>query len=202
MDIKDLNYNRRSYNTYSKGVNGWEYFHTPEDAGVTEVSYGDIKDDKNGNYIELPYCTYSDNSGGTVERSNNRCIVEDFKQHLGNGMYQVYGGYGTSAILVSVDFFNSNEELQDAIEGLLQYPIYSEDDHSNLEMEIEDEDWDSYRRDELISMLEDAGIEYDEDTLYDDFRNVQDRISECTIFENAVSSYVRLERIVEFWNME
>lgn len=202
MNIKNLESYRRSYKTYCKSNGEWEYFYTPEDAGVSDISYGDIKEDKNGDYIELPWCTYSDYSGCTVERSNNRCIIDDFKQHLGKGMYQVYGGYGTSAILVSVEFFEGNEELQDIIEELFDYPLVSEDDHSQLENEIEDEDWDSYRKDDLMRLLDEAGIEYNENTLYGDFRDVQDRIGEYTIFEDAVSSYVDLEKIVEFWDME
>lgn len=200
MDINNLSKNRRVYSTYTRGSDGWEYFDTPEEAGVTDVSYGDIKEDEKGDFIELPYCTYSDYSGCTVERSNCRCILEDYKEHLGKGVYRIYGGFDTTGVLVSVDFFNNNEELQDAVEGLLEYPLYSEEDHSQLEMEIEDEDWELYRKQDLMDLLDKAEIEYDEETLYSDFLKVQDRIGEYTIFEDAVSSWVDLDNIIKYWD--
>ena len=195
MDISSLK--RIEYKTYQSKNGEWEYFFSPKTADVSMVYYGDIRESKTGDFVEVPFCTYSDYSGGTVERSNHRVLIEKFKDC--DGVWNVFGGYGTKAIIVSIESLQGNEELQDIIIGLQDYPCVDEEDWSNLEMEIEDEDWKSYRKEELTEKLEEKEIEFNPDTLLEDFRNVMEKMNEYMIFEDAVSSYVDLDKIVEHW---
>jgi len=187
----------RSYSSYKHTGEPciWEYVYTPE----ISAYYGDIKQDDNGKFIEVPYSTYSDYSGCTVERSNCRTFLDMFKEYDEISMWEIYGGYGTTGCLITVELYESNDEIQDVINGLFDYPCIDDEDMSELEMEIESEDWDSWIKSDLMRELESAGIEYDEDTLWDDFRKNCDSQNVYPLFETAISCWYDLDEIVKDW---
>lgn len=197
MDTQLVQYLRK-YESYEHDKNGaWGYVYFP--VGQTSISYGDIKEDKNGLFLEVPYSTYSDYSGCTVERSNCRVFEDMFKEFLGTDMWTIYGGYGTSGILITVKLYENNEDVREVISGLFDYPLINEDDLSELEMEIEDEDWDNWIKFDLTRELEKQSIPYNEDTLQEDFNRV---IRDNDIYyshEDPVSAYIDIEDVVDHW---
>lgn len=99
--------------------------------------------------IVLPYTTYGDYIGSTVERSNHDAILDDFADEVTSK----YLGHGAYRLVVEADG-EISAALYDSIESLRDYPLYSEDHHSYLESDIEDEDWRLYGRDEVRSQVE------------------------------------------------
>lgn len=110
--------------------------------------------------------TGSDYSGNLVEKSNYRTLKAEFPW-----LVELYGGYGTFGLAYLGKRENQNDRLIEAIDGLADYPLFSEDDHSQLEMETVEEQWVSDGRDEwkraLCKMWALDGREYDADRLDD-----------------------------------
>lgn len=186
--------NRRKYESYEMMDHTWQYIQDPID--MAAVSYGDIREDPNGDFIEVPYCTYSDYSGSTVERSNCRVFLEMFANE-GN-VWPIYGGYGTTGVLVRYSYYLENEEMRDVIDGLSDYPVIDEDDWSELEIEIENECWDSWIKYDLSRAMEEAGLTVpDDDKLYQIYRDAMEAANEYPIFEDPVSCYVHIDRLIE-----
>jgi hypothetical protein len=58
-----------------------------------------------------------------------------------------YGGHGTDGVLLLLDRSGPSDvlmELVSVLQGLDDYPLISEDDHSALEMDDEIEGWNNY----------------------------------------------------------
>lgn len=84
----------------------------------------------------IEYATGSDYSGTLVEVSNARCLKKDFPW-----LVEVHGGYGTFGVGYLGKRENQNDALIEAIDSLTDYPLYADDDHSELECERESEAW-------------------------------------------------------------
>lgn len=84
----------------------------------------------------IEVATGSDYSGNLVERSNYECLKEEFPW-----LVTLYGGHGTFGVGYLGKRENQNDRLIEAIDALAERPIYSDDHHSNLEMETVDEQW-------------------------------------------------------------
>ena len=135
------------------------YFVAPDTTPGSSVSYGDWRGTEGphtwysdaeirpgnplGSYraIGVPltvieYATGSDYSGSLVEVSNARCLKKDFPW-----LVELYGGHGTQGLAYLGKRENQSDALIEAIDALTQYPLYSDDDHSQLEMERPDEAW-------------------------------------------------------------
>jgi hypothetical protein len=78
--------------------------------------------------------------GGAVERSNHRSLLRDFP-----GVFvEISSGYGGHSLALPLDA-EVPVYLVDALVKLADdYPLYDEEDHSNLEIEMTDEDWTSW----------------------------------------------------------
>lgn len=98
--------------------------------------------------IVLPYTTWGDYIGGTVERSNHDAIAEDFPDAVDSE----YLGYGAYRLVVRAES-EIPSVLFDAVVGLGDYPLYSEEHHSLLEVDLEADDWALYGRDELRDQI-------------------------------------------------
>lgn len=99
----------------------------------------------------------SDYSGSTYYKSNQRRLVEDYPQFLTDETYH-YDGYGLNLI---VSEFLKPENREDAVHlaEILNtladdYPVYDENDHSELEEELAVEGWDGWLRSDLKSEIE------------------------------------------------
>ena len=78
-------------------------------------------------------------------RSNNRVFKEDFKKELFNAELDGPG--------LMLDPRYISEEMLEVIEGLENYPIIDEDDHSSLEIEDQGEAWEHTYRNDFISAI-------------------------------------------------
>jgi hypothetical protein len=88
-------------------------------------------------FIMPKYLLGSDYSGDLVNKSNHRVFLERFGKV--EGVYETYGGYGSFGIVIRLDVYNSNEEIKEVIDGLEEYCIIDEEDHSALEYEADQE---------------------------------------------------------------
>jgi hypothetical protein len=156
-------------------------------------------------FVEIPYTTGSDYSGGSVTVSNYRSIWDDFKDRI-PGLYQIYGGHGTYGLVVRRGVLSSDDEacqeLREVIEKLEDYCIYNEDDSSIVEMEAEQEAWESWAKSDYRRALEKAEIipedsdeTINDDMLWETLRLVMDRENVYWINETGNSAYVDIERI-------
>jgi hypothetical protein len=137
--------------------------HDVSPAGGDSWPYGEWEEDSDSpTHIIVPYTGYSDYSGGGVERSNNRALREDYPATF----TEATGGYGTSELLLSLDWRHPNgddftEGLVEALNGLADYALYDEQDHSMLEMEVADEAWDQFLSMDVPRQLQDKAISSD-----------------------------------------
>jgi hypothetical protein len=79
----------------------------------------------------------SDYSGGMVERSNFRVFLKEHKEV--DGVYELFGGYGTFGIAVRLDVYNSNNDIKEALDALDNYPVINDEDLSEMESEADQE---------------------------------------------------------------
>lgn len=84
----------------------------------------------------IEIATGSDYSGNLVEVSNFRMLKREFPW-----LVELSGGYGTRGLAYLGKRKNQNPALIEAIDSLTDYPIYSDDDHSELEWERAREAW-------------------------------------------------------------
>lgn len=185
----------------------WYHNEITEIEELSKVYYGHIKHDDDGQYLEVPFCGYSDYSGTTVERSNCDCFLEQFKDNIGNGVWELYGGYGTRGVLISLQFYlsNNSEYVKDIIQNLFQYPCIDDESMSKLEYEIEVESWNDYIKSDLIREFNNRCIYYEDETEQDDFLlrqkfyDAMERANEYFVHEDAHSAYVDISKVVDCW---
>lgn len=156
----------------------------------------------------IDVATGGDYSGNLVEKSNARCLKADFPW-----LVEVHGGYGTFGVGYLGKRENQNDALIEAIDSLTEHSLYSEDDHSALEMETADTAWsESYggRCDWARALAkhfdeidEDHAHEIDEDThataldelWYDCIERFQG--GEAYLNESGDSIYFPIDRVIE-----
>jgi hypothetical protein len=111
--------------------------------------------------------------GGLVHESNFRCLQKEFPW-----LVEVYGSHGYRALAYLGRRENQSDDLIEAIDSLTDYPLYSEDDHSELESERESAEWDEHGakdfRRELATIFDNADDDYEHDA---------DNISDDDLFE-------------------
>lgn len=84
----------------------------------------------------IDVATGSDYSGSLVEVSNMRTLKREFPW-----LVELHGGYGTRGLAYLGKRENQNPALLEAIDSLTDYPIYNDDDHSDLEWETVETQW-------------------------------------------------------------
>jgi hypothetical protein len=117
------------------------------------VKSGLLETDSSGDFW-IRDCGWSDYSGSTYTRSNARVLAEEYAPIVTASGYAHgwTGAYISRSVLNDgpcVDFPDICERVTavlDIIDGLAEYPVYSEDDMSALEQEILAEDWESWGR--------------------------------------------------------
>ncbi len=111
-------------------------------------------------HATLKYLTVSDYSGSLIEYSNILCWQEEFADSEEEAWVTVSGGHGTLAIVVKLDALTV--EMKEFLEGLEDYPLYSDDRHTDLEMEAQDRAWRDWAREDFAKALEKVtGDEFD-----------------------------------------
>jgi hypothetical protein len=90
-----------------------------------------------------------DYSGSLVELSNLQAWMEEFGSLP--GVWELYGGHGSSGLALDVRFVT--EDILEALESLQNYPVMDEDHLSHLELEKEQEAWESWAREDFRKAL-------------------------------------------------
>jgi hypothetical protein len=97
------------------------------------------------------YFSSGDYGGSLVELSNLQTFLEDFKGK--KGIWELYGSYGSSGLAIDIRALLDSELLED-LGALQSYPVRSEDHLSALELDKEQESWESYLRSDFLRALE------------------------------------------------
>lgn len=117
-------------------------YQAPEPVTGVRYSYGDFKlyrgevtdEEKKGFYILPDLLCGGDYSGAACTRSNHRVFLRDF-EHI-EGVYDLYGGYGTYAIAIRADVAEENEDIKEILDSLeSNSPAIDEEDVMALEQE-------------------------------------------------------------------
>lgn len=96
---------------------------------------------------------HSDYSGGDVQASNYRVLAEAKDM---DDLVEIYGSHGYKALAYDATLgpVPTCEALCDVLENLEQYPLIDEDDHSELESDLEMEAWGDHGLDDFRNALE------------------------------------------------
>jgi hypothetical protein len=127
----------------AEGIQGEFYALSEYYRGDSELSLSDFHkafDGEEANLFLPAFFTWGDYCGSSVEASNYRVFLDLYGKEP--GVLSVYGGYDSHAIALTPDCINP--EIWDTLAGLQDYPLISEDDHSALEGEWEDDAWEQY----------------------------------------------------------
>lgn len=131
---------------------GWGGISTRSDSGTIRPS--DLEDEGGARFVVFSRVTgWGDYAGSDYDRSNCRSLARDFPEIF----VHVTGGYGYEVLAIDLDLeLPEDTDLAGEVYVLRilreladDYPIYDESDHSELQMELEQEDWESFGRDEV-----------------------------------------------------
>lgn len=137
-----------------------------------------------------------------VQRSNYRVFIKEFGKV--DGVVSLSGGHGTTAIAIRVDLLDTHEEIKDTIEGLDNYALIDEEDHSELEHEAIEAAWKDWGRNDFVGeLLKELGDKFNE-------RSLKNIIRHKIFFKSAkemtypfdVLFYSCAERANEYWEDE
>ena len=127
--------------------------------------YDLVKDDVR--FLEIRATAWGDYTGSTYERSNNRSILRDFGDHV----VTLRADFGFEVLLVRIGV-DIPEGLYDAIVALREESLYDESDLSDLESDLESEDWENWGRSDWTGEVRKLAQQLDRDDdvteLYDD----------------------------------
>jgi len=116
-------------------------------------------------FFVVDYASGSDYSGDLVEQSNYRVIlglVESAELEENRDYITYTGGHGTFALAIRVGALVATgnedtdgwlESILETIYGLEDYPLADESDHSEMELEAQNEAWEDYARSEFKTEL-------------------------------------------------
>jgi hypothetical protein len=205
---------------YHSGVNDcqrWETITTPKEKTGT-IGYCDLERGGHDNHVtwewmfEPDTMTFSDYSGSSVERANCQTFLEQHEET--EGVYETTGGYGTMGVAITLSAIT--EEMIEILDALQDYPVIDDEALSALEMKLEDEDWDSWIKDDFRRALKktlqlpDDDPEADEDPsveemidaitdekLYEFYRERCEKTNTNWYAESAVGGYVDIDALVK-----
>lgn len=115
--------------------------------------WGRWNDDPKGPFGVVGHCGGSDYSGTLVERSNYEWWVENYADGQDAWWVAVSGGYRTFGIVV--DIAKLPADAVETLEALESYPLISEDHHSSMEMDAQDEAWRTWGRRDFAKAIAD-----------------------------------------------
>ena len=116
----------------------------------------DTSDEREELLASVRYTTGSDYCGSTLERSNYREFLEAFPVDY---VKETSGGFSTYGIALDVrallaDETEMAESILETMEALEDYPVINEEGMSILEMELSEEGWKDWARDDFRRELE------------------------------------------------
>ena len=189
----------------------WRILDVPESR---VLSYGDLnrlssEEVVKWSFLFAPnYMTYSDYSGSSLDRANCDVFLE--KHEDTEGVHETCGDFGTRGVAVMLSAIT--DEMIEDFESLEDYPSLDDDALSNLEMEMETEDWKSWIAHDFRWELkkkfgeeeaQDALIDViDDEELFALYRALCERTSTYWCSESAVGGHVDIERLVKSATVE
>ncbi len=108
-------------------------------------------------HIEVPCTVHGDYIGDTGNASNYRSLLRDYPESF----IDVRGDWDSGFLVLPLDKPVDPDLLKTLLHLRDDYPLYDDDDHSKLEMELAWEAWDQYLKMDLRSDLVDAGLDFD-----------------------------------------
>ena len=192
------------------------YYIEDWDKWSSNPSYGGLNNRK-ASWAQQPvllpnYLGFSDYSGSDVERSNVRVWKDQFSDSEGEVWVESYGGHGTTQIVVHPD--RITKEMEEFIAALEDYPVADENDLSQMDMELQDEAWESWARSDFRRALrslassvaeqagfdtetvEDALYEVSDDDLLELFSEGADKANQYWECETGGNMWINLDRVV------
>lgn len=119
----------------------------PTAGGYGSLGYDWEQTDKDhAEFVEFPYTTWGDYVGGTVERSNYNSLLRDFPDTF----IHITGGYFSHTLYLPMPYGPNGQALVEIMAGLENYPLYDEEDHSQLEMDIAWDAWEQYLKADIV----------------------------------------------------
>ena len=166
------------------------YENTPIEGGQ-DYYYSNLENVKDGEtfpaWAEFPYTAHGDYVGyADVGAANYRVFKDDYNDH--KDIAFISGDYGFQAVIYNTA--TTDEEILNILKKIEDYPLIDEDMHSHVQMEWENEAWDSWARSDFKREL---------CKLFPDLEEVIDDISDddiWTIFHEAQ------EEANEYWECE
>lgn len=120
---------------------------------VYDVTGDDVR------YLEIRATAWSDYSGSTYERSNNRSLRREFGDHV----ITLRADFGFEVLLVRIGV-DIPVGLYDAIVSLHgDSTLYDESDLSDLESELESENWENWGRSDFTAAIRKLAQQFDRD---------------------------------------
>ena len=136
-------------------------------------------------------------SSSDVERSNVRMFLKDFKDN--KFVRHIKGAY--SSEMIAIDILCDDQEIIDTISSLAGYPALDDEDVSRINMEMEDENWDSWIKRDLVNAIvkkfdaDDSDPDYDK--LKELYHELKDKSNEYFIVEAGGSGYISVAALVD-----
>lgn len=177
--------------------------------GDNSISYGCLDEGGSADdrvWFESQYCTGSDYSGGSVTESNYRVLLAECERiseeqglaDEGKMFFQTFwGGHGTYAIALHID--KTPREVFDIMAALEDYPLISDDDHSELEFEQQVEAWERWGAQEYAQELEKRFEgdcdDVEPDKLYEHFEAAREAANVYWEDQSGAGQYIDMRRV-------
>ena len=123
-----------------------------EQSSVYDLTEDDVR------FLEIRATAWGDYTGSTYERSNNRSLRRDFSEHV----VTLRADFGFEMLLMRIGV-DIPEGLYDAIVSLREESLYDESDLSDLESELESEDWENWGRSDWADEIRKLAQQLDRD---------------------------------------
>lgn len=101
-------------------------------------------------WVQLPGCSWSEYHGSTFDRANALSVVEQWGGSLGDALYVDESAFEGGATLYVKANVRLPVGMANAILNLTDYPLLDDETHSQVEMDIEHECWESFGLDEMM----------------------------------------------------
>ena len=117
--------------------------------------------------------TYGDYTGSTVTIANFRsllAIADSEAEKLGKnrrelGVFETYGGFSSAGIAIRINC--PLKAVWRAIQGCIDYPLINEDELSDVEIEAQDSNWESWAKYDFTALLTEEYPLYDVEAVSD-----------------------------------
>jgi hypothetical protein len=145
------------------------------------------------------YLYGSDYAGSTVEYANYMLLKKEWEDH--KDVWFLFGGYGTFGIAIRSTC--SDPEIIEVLEKLNLHQVYNEDKMTEIEMNIQDKEWESLARDDFMrevckmNHIEDYDLSYSEGCLRTVFETAADRANVYWESECGPSMYIDVKEVAK-----